>query len=73
MARLLGRPLEPEEHVSVLAYRPHAAPQGKDRTELAARLKDRIDQTAARLKDVPESEVDALIDESADHARHHKP
>jgi hypothetical protein len=32
---------------------------------------DRIDRTAARAKDVPEAELDALIDEAAQYVRHH--
>jgi L-lactate utilization protein LutC len=73
VGRLLGRPLEPEEHVSVMAYRPHKAPNGAARTELADRLKERIDKTAARVKDIPEAELDELIDEAVDHIRHHRP
>src|SRR2546422_10187421 len=71
VGRLLGRALEPAEHVSVMAYRPHKAPTGRARTELAGRLKERTDRAAANLKDVPETEVDELIDEAVDHVRHH--
>jgi hypothetical protein len=73
VGRLLGRQLEPEEHISVMAYEPHAAPTGAARSELAARLKGRIDKTAAKLKDVAESEIDDLIDEAVNHVRHHRP
>ena len=31
--QLLGRPLEPEAHISVMAYRPQKAPAGKDRRQ----------------------------------------
>src|SRR6266536_6331390 len=72
VGRLLGRALEPEEHVSVTAYRPHKAPTGKAQVELAGRLKERIDKAAERLKDVPAAEVDELIDEAVDHVRHHR-
>jgi len=73
VGQLLGRPLEPEEHISVMAYRPHKAPTGRDHAELARRFKERIDKTAAKLKDVPEGELDVLIDEAVDHVRHHRP
>jgi len=73
VVRLLGRQLKPEEHISVMAYEPHAAPTGADRTELAVHLKDRIAKTAAKMKDVPEDELDELIDEAVDHVRHHRP
>jgi hypothetical protein len=73
VARLLGRPLEPEEHISVMAYQPHQAPSGDERAELARRFKERIDKTAAKLTDIPEAELDELIDEAVDHVRHHRP
>lgn len=73
VGQLLGRPLEPEEHISVMAYRPHQAPVEKDRAKLAHHFKERIDKTAAKLEDVPETELDALIDEAIDHVRHHRP
>ncbi len=73
VGRLLGRPIEPEEHISVMAYRPHEAPAAKERAELARRFKERIDKTAAKLGDVPEAELDALIDEAVDHVRHRRP
>ena len=69
---LLGRPLQPEEHVSVMVHLPHKAPAGPERAELAHRLKERIDRTAAKLKDVPEAELAELIDEAVDHVRHRR-
>ena len=68
---LLGRPLQEEETVSIQAYPTHNAPTGLEREEGWKRLLDRIDRTAARVKDVPEAELDALIDEATDYARHH--
>ncbi|HEY7392398.1 MAG TPA: hypothetical protein VH640_28015 [Bryobacteraceae bacterium] len=72
VGRLLGRPLEPEEHISVMVYRPHKAPAGRERAELARRLQERIDKTATRLEDVPDTELDALIDEAVDHVRRNR-
>ncbi len=69
---LVGRPVEPEEHVIVMAYRPHKAPTGAERTELARGLQERIDKTADQLKDVPEAELDPLIDDAVDDVRHHR-
>lgn len=68
---LLGRPLQEEETVSIQAYPTHNAPTGREREESWKRLLDRIDRTAARVKDVPEAELDALIDEATDYVRHH--
>ena len=68
---LLDRPLQEEETVSIQAYPTHNAPTGLEREEPWTRLLDRIDRTAARVKDVSEAELDALIDEAADYVRHH--
>jgi hypothetical protein len=68
---LLGRPLQEEETVSIQAYPTHNSPTGREREEAWKQLLDRIDQTAARVKDVPEAELDALIDEATDYVRHH--
>ncbi len=68
---LLDRPLQEEETVSIQVYPTHNAPMGLEREEAWTRLLDRIDRTAARVKDVPEAELDALIDEAADYVRHH--
>ena len=68
---LLGRTLQEEETVSIQTYPTHEAPTGKERDEAWKRLLDRIDLTAARVKDVPEAELDMLIDEATDYVRHH--
>ena len=71
LERLLGRALQEEETISVQAYPTHEAPRGSERDEAWRRLLERIDKTAARVANVPESELDALIDEAVDFVRHH--
>jgi len=68
---LLGRPLQEEETVSVQTYPTHEAPTGRQRENSWRRLMDRIDRTAARAKEVPEAELDALINEATEYVRHH--
>jgi hypothetical protein len=68
---LLGRPLQEEETVSVQTYPTHEAPIERQREDSWKRLMERIDRTAARAKDVPEEELDALIDEATKYVRHH--
>lgn len=67
---VLGRPLEVDEQVGVVAYLPHKAPQGVARARLARRLERRINQTGKKAKRVPEHEMEALIDEAVDEVRH---
>ena len=68
---LLGRPFEEEETISVQTYPTHEAPTGKQREESWRRLMDRIHRTAARVKDLPDEDLDALIDEATEYVRHH--
>ena len=71
LERLLGRALQEEETISVQAYPTLEAPTGSERDEAWRQLLVRIDKTAARVTNVPESELDALIDEAVDYVRHH--
>ena len=61
---LLGRAIEADEEISVMALRPHPAPQGPVRQVLARKLESLMDRMADRVKDVPESEVDEILDEA---------
>jgi hypothetical protein len=66
---LLGRSLRADEAIAINVYKP--APTGAARQEASRRLLERIDKTAERGQGIPESEIDAAIDETADHVRHH--
>jgi hypothetical protein len=68
---LLGRALRDEESVTIRPTRMLSdAPVGEERTRLFRRYQDDLDQLADRVKDVPEDEIDAAIDEALRHARH---
>ncbi len=69
MERIIGRSLLEDEVIAINVYKP--APSGQAREDASRRLLERIDQTAQRAKGVPEEEIDAAIDEAADHVRHH--
>jgi len=60
---LLGRRLEPGEEISVMAFHPHKAPQGSQRTQLAHRLRDQMDDMAQRTADASDQELDEILDE----------
>lgn len=69
---LLGRPLQEDETVRVQAFSAREAPKGSVRDAAGRALMERIDKTAALAHDIPEAEIDALIDEAADYVRHHR-
>jgi hypothetical protein len=67
--RVLGRALESDEEVSIMALSPHNAPTGEARQHLARKLEDRIARTAEPVRDIPDSEQEAAIDEAVHHVR----
>ena len=66
---MIGRPLREDELVSIGVFKP--APTGQAREEANRRLFERINKTAQRAPGVPDSEIEAAIDEAVDHVRHH--
>jgi hypothetical protein len=66
---LLGRPLEADEEVSVMALRPHQAPQRPARDELAQRLNEQMDTMAQRVRDASNHELDEILDAAMRSAR----
>lgn len=68
---ILGRHLGDDETVSINAYPARSAPTGEARDAAYRRLLEFGDKLAERVKNVPEEEIDAAIDEAVDHVRHH--
>jgi len=67
--RVLGRVLEPDEEVSIMAFSPHDAPTGEVRQKLARQLEERTTRTAKSVRHVPDDEQEAAIDEALKHVR----
>ncbi|MGH9433529.1 MAG: hypothetical protein ACRD3T_18520 [Terriglobia bacterium] len=65
--RVLGRPLREEEEVSIMAFAPHEAPEGRDRQTLARKLEQRIKKTTKRVKNAPDEQVEEVINEAVNH------
>jgi ribonuclease PH len=53
-------------------HRTKAAPTGAARDQAYQRLLDRVKQTAPKVKEIPEADIDAAIDEAADFVRHNR-
>ena len=63
---LLGRALREEESLTIRpAHVLKDAPTGAERTRLFNRYLENLDALSARAKNVPETEIDAAIDEAA--------
>ena len=67
---LLGRPLDPDERVSIRAYRTHSGLTGEDRVKAWKRLEQAMDRIAQKVRNVPPNELEDLLDEVCDEVRH---
>ena len=65
----LGRSLQDDEEVSIMAFSPHAAPTGEARTEAAHKLQDHFKRIDQKLQGVAEAEVKEALDEALRNAR----
>jgi hypothetical protein len=67
--RVLGRALEPDEEVSIMALSPHSAPIGEARQQIARELDERIDKTSEAVRDAPDEVQETAIDEALRNVR----
>ena len=68
--QLLGRPIGADDEISVVAVSPQRIiPSGTGQTDVE-KLEALLNRRAEKMRDVPEDEVDAVIDEAVHRARH---
>ena len=65
----LGRQLAEEEQVTVIALPARPAPSGNQRRAAAVRLSKSLKATSESAAGIPKQELEALIDDAADHVR----
>ena len=68
--QLLGRPIEADEEVSVVAVPPQQIPPTGNRAAIAQKLEEFLNRRARKTGDVPEEEIDGAVDAAVDHVRH---
>ena len=68
---LLGRPNDADEEISIVAVPPHRIPPFEEnRSAVAQSLEAFLNRRAEKTQDVSDREIDAAVDEAADHVRH---
>ena len=67
---MLGRPIDAEEEVSIAAVPPQQIAPSKSRALVAEKLEAFLGRRAAKVGDVSDDELDAVIDQAVDHLRH---
>jgi len=65
----LGRSIAADEEISVVAVPPQHL-RSREPGRVARNLEAFLNRRAAKVKDVPEEEIDAVVDEAVDHVRH---
>jgi hypothetical protein len=68
--QLLGRPIAPDEEISVAAIPPQRVPPSEGRAAVARNLEALLDRRADKVNGLPEEEMDAAIDEALHAVRH---
>jgi hypothetical protein len=67
--QLLGRRVEADEEVSVVVVPPQQAPISGNSAATVQGLEAFLERRAEKVRDVPEKEIDAAIDEAASQVR----
>ena len=68
--QLLGRSIAADEEISVVAVPPQQVPPPENRAAVARNLEAFLNRRAAKVRDVPEEEIDAVVDEAVHYVRH---
>lgn len=68
--QLLGRPIAADEEVSVVAVPPQQVLPAENRPAVARSLEAFLNRRAKKVRDVPEEEIDTVLDEAVHHVRH---
>ena len=65
----LGRSLQDDEEVSIMAFVPHDAPTGEAHTEAGHKLRDHFNRIDQKLKGAPDEETEEALDEALRNVR----
>ena len=60
----LGRSLQDDEEVSIMAFVPHEAPTGEARREVGRKLQEHLNRIDQKTKGLPEEEMDQALNEA---------
>jgi hypothetical protein len=68
--QLLGRPIAPDEEISVAAVPPKEIPPSESRAAVARNLEAFLNRRTDKVNGLAEEEIDAAIDEAVHAVRH---
>jgi hypothetical protein len=68
--QLLGRPIDADEEVSIVALPLQQVPPSENRAAVAQKLDAFLNRRAEKIRDVSDQEIDTAVDQAVDHVRH---
>jgi len=70
--QILGRSIAAEEEISIFAVPPQEVAPLENKSVVVRKLEALLNRRAEKIQDIPESEIDSIIDEAVAHARHNR-
>jgi hypothetical protein len=68
--QILGRAIGADEEISIVAVPPQQVAPSGDKAAIVRQLEALLDQRARKVSDIPEEEINTVIDEAVQDARH---
>jgi hypothetical protein len=69
---IIGRPVGADEEISIIAVPPQEVPPPDDRSAVVEKLEALLNRRAEKVRDIPEDDINSVIDEAVYHARHNR-
>jgi hypothetical protein len=70
--QLLGRPIGADEEISIVAVPPQQVGPSESKASVVRQLEGLLNRRAEKVRDLPEDEINSVIDEAVHHARHNR-
>jgi hypothetical protein len=70
--QILGRAIGADEEISIVAVPPQQVAPSEGKAAVVAKLEALLNRRAEKVRDIPEEEINSLVDEAVQQARHHR-
>ncbi len=70
--QILGRAIAADEEISIVAVPPQQVTPSGGKAAILRSLEALLNRRADKVRDIPEDEINSVIDEAVHHARHNR-
>ena len=70
--QILGRSIGADEEISIVAVPPQQVAPSEGKAAIVAKLEALLNRRAEKVRDIPEDEINSVVDEAVQHARHNR-